>query len=86
MHYADWAPRGWHQAAVFMGRLFVLGGSPLNNDVWSANVTNATGNRFSGTADAELNAGKNEREDGALQIEGEGTCVRGARFEFETEL
>lgn len=58
MHYADWAPRGWHQAAVFMGRLFVLGGSPLNNDVWSANITNATGNRYSGTADSKLNAGE----------------------------
>lgn len=58
MHYADWAPRGWHQAAVFMGRLFVLGGSPLTNDVWSANITNATGSRYSGTADSKLNAGE----------------------------
>jgi hypothetical protein len=40
-----------------MGRLFVLGGSPLTNEVWSANVTNATGNRGSGTADSALNAG-----------------------------
>jgi len=42
VHYAPWAPRGWHSAAVFLGRIFVMGGSPLTNDVWSANVTNVT--------------------------------------------
>jgi len=38
VHYAPWSGRGWHAASVFLGRLFVLGGSPLNNDVWSAEV------------------------------------------------
>jgi hypothetical protein len=42
MHYAPWKGRGWHSATVFLGRLFVLGGSPLNNDVWSANITNTS--------------------------------------------
>jgi hypothetical protein len=41
-HYAPWAPRGWHTATVFLGRLFVLGGSPLNNEVWSSNITNTS--------------------------------------------
>jgi hypothetical protein len=46
VHYAPWGARGWHAATVFLGRLFVLGGSPLNNDVWSANVTNEGGLHF----------------------------------------
>ncbi|ETV73842.1 hypothetical protein, variant 4 [Aphanomyces astaci] len=30
-----WSPRGWHCAFVFNRRLWVTGGSPLNNEVWS---------------------------------------------------
>ena len=36
---APWSVRGWHTANVFGGRLYVIGGTPLNNDVFSANFT-----------------------------------------------
>ncbi len=38
---APFSPRGFHAATVFNGRLFILGGSPLSNEVWSANVVSA---------------------------------------------
>lgn len=31
-----WSGRGFHCSLVFDGRLFVVGGSPLNNEVWAA--------------------------------------------------
>jgi hypothetical protein len=31
---AKFSPRGWHGAVVFKGKLYVMGGSPLNNEVW----------------------------------------------------
>lgn len=36
--HAPWQPRGWHGATVFNGKLFVGGGSPLNNEVWFADI------------------------------------------------
>ena len=33
---APWAPRGWHSSAVFHNEIWILGGSPLSNDVWRA--------------------------------------------------
>ncbi len=32
--FAAWSPRGWHSATKFNGKLYVMGGSPLNNEVW----------------------------------------------------
>jgi len=29
------SPRGWHRTVVFSGKLWVIGGMPLNNEVWS---------------------------------------------------
>jgi hypothetical protein len=31
---APWSPRGWHASTVFNGTLWIMGGSPLNNEVW----------------------------------------------------
>ncbi|CAM9484098.1 unnamed protein product, partial [Discosporangium mesarthrocarpum] len=33
--FANWTGRAWHASNVFLGRLFIIGGSPLSNDVWS---------------------------------------------------
>lgn len=32
--FADWSPRGWHSAVKYGGKLYIMGGSPLNNEVW----------------------------------------------------
>jgi len=32
---APWPARGYHSSAMFRGRLFIMGGSPLTNDVWA---------------------------------------------------
>lgn len=32
--HAPWAPRAWHSTAVFQGKLWMMGGTPLNNEVW----------------------------------------------------
>lgn len=40
--YAPWAGRGHHATAVFRDRLLVMGGSPLNNEVWAGEF-NKTG-------------------------------------------
>lgn len=32
--YADWSPRAWHSTINYKQKLYVMGGSPLNNDVW----------------------------------------------------
>jgi len=34
IHAAPWSARGWHAHAVFRGVLYIIGGSPLSNDVW----------------------------------------------------
>lgn len=44
-HLAPWAPRGWHSALVNSGKLYIMGGSPLNSEVWrldSINTVNRT--------------------------------------------
>lgn len=33
--YAPWPARAWHSTVVLDGKLFVIGGTPLSNDVWS---------------------------------------------------
>lgn len=33
-HKAKWSARAWHSTVVNNGTLFVMGGSPLNNEVW----------------------------------------------------
>jgi hypothetical protein len=39
IHYADWSERAYHATAVFHGCIWIMGGSPLKNDVWSGVVT-----------------------------------------------
>jgi hypothetical protein len=34
---APWSPRAWHGAVVFKGKLWLLGGTPLNSEVWRLN-------------------------------------------------
>lgn len=29
-----WSPRAWHSTSIYNGKLFMFGGSPLNNEVW----------------------------------------------------
>ena len=37
---APWSPRAWHATTIFHDELWVLGGSPLNNEVWAgSNLT-----------------------------------------------
>lgn len=31
---AGWSKRAWHGSVVFQGKLWIMGGSPLNNDIW----------------------------------------------------
>eukprot|EP00957_Ditylum_brightwellii_P090013 6855444-Ditylum_brightwellii.AAC.1 len=33
-NYAPWPARAYHATAVFQGKLWLMGGSPLTNDVW----------------------------------------------------
>ncbi|CAM9139251.1 unnamed protein product [Ectocarpus fasciculatus] len=35
---ANWTGRGWHESSVFLDRLFIIGGSPLTNDVWAGDI------------------------------------------------
>ena len=40
---APWPKRAYHSTAVFQGKLFILGGTPLSNSVWAGNlVKNST--------------------------------------------
>lgn len=32
--YAPWSPRAWHATTTFQGTLWLMGGTPLNNEVW----------------------------------------------------
>ena len=34
-----WSKRGWHSSNIFKGKLYILGGSPLTNDIWMLNNT-----------------------------------------------
>lgn len=33
VHYAAWSGRAWHASAVFNGAIYIIGGTPLNNEV-----------------------------------------------------
>ncbi|CAM9200573.1 unnamed protein product, partial [Sphacelaria rigidula] len=46
---ANWTGRGWHESAVFMNRLFIIGGSPLSNDVWAGNLAQNSAGKWSFT-------------------------------------
>jgi len=39
VHYADWPERAYHATAVFQKKIWVMGGSPLTNDVWSGEIS-----------------------------------------------
>lgn len=32
--FAPWEARGWHSAVKYQKKLYIIGGSPLNNEVW----------------------------------------------------
>jgi len=34
VHYAPWSPRGWHGSVVYNNTLWIMGGTPLNSEVW----------------------------------------------------
>ena len=36
---APWDPRAWHSAVVMDRLLYVLGGTPLNNEVWTLDIS-----------------------------------------------
>ncbi len=36
--YAPWAERAYHSTSVFQKKLYIMGGTPLSNDVWSGTV------------------------------------------------
>ncbi|KAL7473466.1 hypothetical protein ACHAXS_013911 [Conticribra weissflogii] len=36
--YAPWTKRAYHGATVFMGKLWIVGGTPLSNDVWMGSL------------------------------------------------
>ncbi len=36
--YAEWPKRAYHSTAVFQGKLFILGGTPLSNNVWAGSL------------------------------------------------
>lgn len=37
---APWSPRAWHSTTIFQGKLWLMGGTPLNSEVWMLdNVT-----------------------------------------------
>lgn len=43
--YAVWSERAYHATAVFKKRLWVMGGTPLNNEVWSGFVVKDSSQR-----------------------------------------
>ncbi len=46
-HAVPWAARAWHCAIVYNDRLYVMGGSSLNNDIWSTDsILQGTGRRI----------------------------------------
>lgn len=34
VEYAPWKPRGWHSTTVYNNTIWMIGGTPLNNEVW----------------------------------------------------
>jgi hypothetical protein len=34
VEYAPWSPRGWHATAVYNETIWMIGGTPLNSEVW----------------------------------------------------
>lgn len=36
--YAPWTKRAYHGATVFKGKLWIMGGTPLSNDVWMGSL------------------------------------------------
>ena len=32
--HAPWNPRAWHSATTYNNKFHLMGGSPLNNEVW----------------------------------------------------
>ena len=36
--YAEWSKRAYHSTAVFGGKLYILGGTPLTNSVWRGSL------------------------------------------------
>jgi len=36
--YAAWPKRAYHSTAVFQGKMFILGGTPLSNSVWAGSL------------------------------------------------
>lgn len=32
--YAPWSPRGWHGTTVYNNTIWMIGGTPLNSEVW----------------------------------------------------
>ena len=42
---APWAPRAWFGTTIYRGEIWILGGTPLNNEVWAgSNLTKAVKN------------------------------------------
>ena len=43
-----WPARAMHQSAVYQGKLYIMGGSPLTNDVWMLNKIRKTDRKLTG--------------------------------------
>src|SRR3546814_15575474 len=43
---AQWSPRAWHAAVAFKGSFFVMGGTPLNNEVWKISSIQTDGTKW----------------------------------------
>ena len=66
---APFTARAWHASAVFRGQLYIIGGAPLTNDVWTGNLTVKNGYDFDqmySAASAYVNADDRSREIGRL--------------------
>lgn len=46
VQHAPWSPRAWHAAVVFNHTLYVMGGTPLNNEVWRMSSIAYDGTRW----------------------------------------
>jgi len=44
IEYAPFSGRGWHSAIVHEQKLYVMGGSPLNNEIWVTDYVRQLGN------------------------------------------
>jgi hypothetical protein len=52
---APFSGRGWHSTVVFQGKLYVIGGSPFNNEVWRLESIEKTTRREPSTRASYLN-------------------------------